>query len=267
MPTVTQYRYTHGRLVGLTYPSGKQIDYTLDAQGRISEVRLTVAGQVKTLATGIAYHPFGSIRQLTNGAGQVLTWDQDADGRPASYTLGNETWQIAYDTASRITSQSNLSVPTQTASYGYDPLDRLAQAVLPTVSHGYAYDPTGNRLTQTSGAASRSYTLSPTSNRLSAIAGSNARAYTHDANGSITSDGAGQTFSYDARGRLTGVTVAGLSTTYRLDPFGQRIRKTGTEDTRYHYDQEGRLISESAPDGTRAKDYIWVGDQPLAVIQ
>ena len=61
--------------------------------------------------------------------------------------------------------------------------------------------------------------------------------------------------------------VAGATTTYRLDPLGQRIRKTGTEDTLYHYDQEGRLISETAPDGTPRKDYVWLGDQPLAIIQ
>jgi YD repeat-containing protein len=66
---------------------------------------------------------------------------------------------------------------------------------------------------------------------------------------------------------LTGVTVAGATTTYRLDPLGQRIRKTGAEDTVYHYDQEGRLISETAPDGTPRKDYVWLGDQPLAIIQ
>ena len=264
---VTQYRYASGRLVGVTYPSGSQIDYSLDPQGQISEVRLTTGGQVRTLATAIAYHPFGSVKQLTNGAGQRLTWDQDADGRPSSYTLGSQTWQIAYDSASRIAAQSNINVPTQTASYGYDPLDRLTQAVLPSVAHGYAYDATGNRLSQTSGGATRSYTISPTSNRLSAIAGSNAKAYIYDANGSVIADGAGQTFIYDARGRLSAVTVAGATTTYRLDPLGQRIRKTGTEDTLYHYDQEGRLISETAPDGTPRKDYIWLGDQPLAVIQ
>jgi YD repeat-containing protein len=64
--------------------------------------------------------------------------------------------------------------------------------------------------------------------RLTLSAGSNAKTYIYDANGSITGDGAGQTFTYDARGRLSTVTVAGATTTYRLDPLGQRIRKTGT---------------------------------------
>ncbi|MCC2866968.1 MAG: hypothetical protein LK562_04140, partial [Candidatus Accumulibacter phosphatis] len=267
VPFTTHYRYTHGRLTGLTTPGGQQIDYSLNPQGQISEVRLTTSGQVKTLASAITYHPSGALQQLTNGSGQRLTWGQDADGRPASYILANETWQIAYDSASRLASQSKLSDPTQTASYGYDPLDRLTQAVLPSVTHGYGYDATGNRLSQTSGAATRRYTLSPTSNRLSAIAGSQAKAYTTDANGSLAADGAGQTFTYDARGRLTGVTVAGVATTYRLDPLGQRIRKTGSDDTLYHYDQAGRLISETAPDGSPRKDYVWLGDQPLAILQ
>jgi YD repeat-containing protein len=264
---VTQYRYTNGRLRGVTYPSGKQVDYTLDAQGRVSEVKLTIAGQVKTLATAIGYHPFGGLRQLTNGAGQVLTWAQDGDGRPVSYTLGNQAWQIAYDTASRIASQTRVSAPTQSASYGYDPLDRLTQAILPSITLGYDYDPTGNRLSQTSGAATRSYTVSSTSNRLLAITGSNAKTYTYDNNGSITDDGAGQAFTYDARGRLTAVTVGGITTTYQVGPLGQRVRKTGSQDTLYFYDQEGRLMSELAPSGTVRKEYFWVGRQPLAVIQ
>ncbi|WP_168735242.1 RHS repeat protein [Pseudothauera rhizosphaerae] len=264
----TRYHYSAGRLVGLTYPSGKRIDYALDALGRVSEVRLTdLDGQVTTIATAIAYHPFGGVERLTNGAGEVLVWGQDQDGRPANYRLGGQTWQIGYDTGSRIAWQTNLGDATQTASYGYDALDRLTQAVLPTVTHGYGYDATGNRTSQTTGGAVRSYTTDPASNRLASIAGADPRRYSYDATGSLTADGAGLALGYDARGRLVSATAAGQSTGYRLDPLGQRIRKTGADDTLYHYDLEGRLIAESAPDGSVRREYLWLGHQPLAVIQ
>lgn len=265
---LTEYRYTAGRLTGLTYPGGKRIDYALNAVGQVSEVRLTdLAGQVTTIATDIAYHPFGGLKQLTNGAGQLLEWAQDADGRPVSYVLGGQTWQLGYDAASRIIFQTKLDDAAQTATYGYDALDRLTQAVGPTTTHTYDYDATGNRTSQTSGAATRSYTIDAASNRLVSIAGSDPRGYAYDANGSMTADGAGMSATYDARGRMVSATAAGATTTYHLDPLGQRIRKTGAEDTVYHYDQQGQLIAETAPDGTVRREYLWLGGQPLAVIQ
>ncbi|EXI66564.1 MAG: Cell wall-associated polypeptide CWBP200 [Candidatus Accumulibacter adjunctus] len=263
--TRSEYRYLNGRLSGLTFPSGRRIDYRFDAQGRIGEVELTADGQKRTIARDIVYHPFGGLKALTNGAGQTLAWGQDPDGHPASYVLGGQVWQISHDNALRIVGQSS-GIAGQSASYDYDPLDRLTRAVLPSVTHGYSYDATGNRLSQTSGAASRQYTISPTSNRLMQISGSAPRVYSSDASGNVTGDGLSQ-YRYNARGRLVAAVTAAGTTQYHIDPFGQRVRKTGTEDTLYHYDQEGRLISETATDGTPLRDYIWLGEQPLALIE
>ncbi|MBN8514977.1 DUF6531 domain-containing protein [Accumulibacter sp.] len=263
--TRTEYRYRDGRRSGLTFPSGRRIDYRFDAQGRIGEVQLTADGQTRTIARDIVYHPFGGLKALTNGAGQILAWGQDTDGRPANYTLGGPVWRISHDNAARIVGQST-GIAGESASYDYDPLDRLTRAVLPNVTHGYTYDATGNRLSQTSGAASRQYSISPTSNRLTQISGSAPRVYTTDGSGNVTGDGLGQ-YRYNARGRLVGAVTAGGTTHYHLDPFGQRVRKTGADDTLYHYDPEGRLISETAPDGTARRDYVWLGEQPLAIIE
>ena len=93
------------------------------------------------------------------------------------------------------------------------------------------------------------------------------RNYVHDANGSITADGV-NTYAYDTRGRLAqSVSVIGPSS-YQVNALGQRIRKTNTQgDTVYHYDKEGRLIAESSVSGTVQKEYIYLGDIPVAVTQ
>jgi YD repeat-containing protein len=38
-------------------------------------------------------------------------------------------------------------------------------------------------------------------------------------------------------------------------------------DTVFHYDAQGRLIAESGTGGAIQKEYIYLGDTPVAVIQ
>ena len=267
---VIQYQYDAGSgfLTRLTYPSGRKIDYAYDNVGRISSLSLTdTNSQVTVLASSIQYHPFGGIKSMLNGAGQTLTFGQDLDGRTSSYILGNQLWQIGYDAASRIVTQMNTADVTQAASYNYDAVDRLTQATLPNNVHGYSYDATGNRTSQTVGVSTRTYAISPASNRLSSISGSDPRNYGYDANGSITGDSS-QTYGYDVRGRMTSSTGALGSTTYHIDPLGQRIRKvTGSEDNVYHYDRSGHLISTTGFGGLAREDIVWLGDRPIAVIR
>lgn len=54
---------------------------------------------------------------------------------------------------------------------------------------------------------------------------------------------------------------------YFYDGDGRRVRKDGPagESTVYHYDPAGRLISETLPDGTKLRDYIYLGNKLLAV--
>ena len=61
--------------------------------------------------------------------------------------------------------------------------------------------------------------------------------------------------------------VIGTST-YQVSSQGQRVRKSGAAgDTVFHYDAQGRLIAETGASGTLQKEYIYLGDLPVAVIQ
>lgn len=76
------------------------------------------------------------------------------------------------------------------------------------------------------------------------------------------------TFGYDTRGRLTQAISAIGTSNYQVNSLGQRIRKTNSQgDTVYHYDAQGRLLAESSPAGQIQKEYIYLGDAPVAVIQ
>lgn len=264
----TAYGYdAQGRLNTITYPGGRQLSYSFDSLGRVQGVTTTKAGVQQTVVSNIVYRPFGPPRGFTFGNGQTYSRGFDNDGRVSSYTLGTQTMAVGYDLASRITSLNQAGTTANNNTYGYDVLDRLTSYVGPSVNQGFGYDVVGNRRTKTVGAASATYNYPAGSNRLSNITGSGARTFTHDAAGSITADGVG-TYTYDSRGRMVRAVSAAGTTDYKINALGQRIRKTNPQgDTVYHYDTQGRLIAESAAAGTIQKEYVYLGDIPVAVLQ
>lgn len=114
------------------------------------------------------------------------------------------------------------------------------------------------------GTSITSYTTSPTSNRLTQLSGAQNTNYQLDANGSILHNG-NNAFGYDARGRLVTAQTALGPVSYTVNALGQRIAKTvaGTT-TVFHYDISGKLIGES---GAVAKDYVYLHDLPVALLQ
>jgi YD repeat-containing protein len=254
---------------GMTYPSGRSVAYAFDGLGRIGQVTTTKDAQSQVVVQNVQYHPFGGVKSYTLGNGQIVARTIDLDGRIAGYTLGNESYALSFDAASRIVGIAQSGNPANVNTYGYDSLDRLTSTVLPNAVHGYGYDAVGNRLSKSTGAATDLYAYSATSNRIASLtpASGPARSFVFDANGSTTADGV-NTYAYDARGRMTRASGAAGTTSYRVNALGQRIRKTSTQgDTVFHYDSRGRLIAESDPGGTPKRELIYLGDIPVGVVQ
>ena len=58
------------------------------------------------------------------------------------------------------------------------------------------------------------------------------------------------------------------TTSYQVNALGQRIRKTNSlGDTVFHYDTKGRLVAETMPSGTLKREFLYLGDIPVAVVQ
>ena len=264
------YNYdSAGRMSGMTYPSGRSVAYSFDALGRVEQITTASEDQADVVVSGVHYHPFGGVKGFTFGNGQVYSRTVDQDGRIASYTLGASRYDIAFDAASRIVGIAEMGNPANVNTYGYDALDRLTSAVLPSTGFGYSYDAVGNRLTKMVGGAVHAYTYSTTSNRIASITPSSGpvRSFVFDANGSTTSDGV-NSYAYDARGRMAQATSAIGTTAYQVNALGQRVRKTNTlGDTVFHYDARGHLIAETGPAGTTMREYIYLGDIPVGVVQ
>ena len=273
----TGYNYdAQGRLAGITYPSGRTVDYTYDGQGRINRIATSHDGLTQVVAGNIAYRPFGGVQSFTYGDGstapvQTYTRQHDQDGRIAGYTLNGQTRAIGYDLASQISFIADPQNLAATANYGYDPMGRLTDYTQGAFNQNYGYDPVGNRTSQTTGSTTRSYSYAPDSNRLTGIqSGAATQSITHDPNGATTADATRQ-YAYDNRGRLIQATTAQGVINYEVNALGLRVRKQvpyANTDTTYHYDAQGHLIGENPTGSTRyAREYIYLGDQPVAVMQ
>jgi YD repeat-containing protein len=275
----TAYAYdAQGRLSAMAYPSGRVIAYSFDAQGRISQMTDFEGSATVILASSVTYEPFGGVHSFNFGDGvtapvQSYTRNRDQDGRIASYTLngGSRTLSILYDAASQISTVSDSQNPTNPANYAYDPMSRLNSYLQGATSQGYSYDTDGNRVSQTLGSTTTSYTYGASSNWLnSTLTGATQANYTHDVNGATTSDATKQ-YAYDLKGRLIQTTTAQGVVNYEINGFGLRVRKQvpyASTDTEYHYDAAGHLISEGATGtATFSREYVWLGDIPVAVLQ
>jgi RHS repeat-associated protein len=92
----------------------------------------------------------------------------------------------------------------------------------------------------------------------------------YDANGNIIEESvSGTKLIYDSLGRL--IRVADINdadiATYTYDATNKRVSKTAFGITTvFVYDIFGNLIGEYTPDGTLIRDYVYLGNKPIALI-
>ena len=254
---------TDGRLQSLTYPSGRVLQLAYDNAGRVSSLAFTPY----QIASKLAYHPFGDIKAITLLNGIVHRRGQDTNGWPQGYTLGEQPLGFGYDLAGRITGlDQNGSAYDQ--SFGYDAANRLTSYTGYPALRAYTYDANANRTSETLGAMITSITHVAGSNRIHKV-GTQAMAF--DAAGNLSSY-ANKTLTHGADGRLRSTTNSAGTVTYHYDGLGRRVSKSGPATlvpggfVRYAYDAAHHLIGEYKANGTPIKEYVWLGDLPVAVV-
>ncbi|MGB8112284.1 MAG: RHS repeat-associated core domain-containing protein, partial [Candidatus Sulfotelmatobacter sp.] len=162
-----------------------------------------------------------------------------------------------------------------TSDYAYDQLYELTQVTQgASTTESYSYDAVGNRLSS-SGVPSYNYNVS------NELTSSSSGGYSYDANGNTLSDAQGRSFTWDFENRLIQAVVPGTNggtTTFKYDPFGRRIQKSGplgTTNYLYGETDAGRsaanVIEEVDNSGNVLARYVpnqSLGiDQPLAELR
>ncbi len=266
----TNYTYNYGygyggKLIKMTYPSGRVINYSYDNNGKVSGLAL---GTVNLL-NNIQYAPFAaSPTSWTWGNKQNYSRTFDKNGRLIKYPLGERNRTLVYDAASRITDYTD-SDPGKSQNFSYDPLSRLLAASIGAGStqESLTYDTNSNRLSktlQTTTTAQTTYTYGGTGNRLTQVTPPSKPAinYTYDAAGNALSDGV-NTYAYSDRGRLSAVN----GNQYAVNGLGQRVKKTTSQGTTlFAYDEAGHLIGEYDGAGGTIRETVYLGNTPVAVI-
>jgi len=266
----TSYSYTAAdRLSGETTPDGTVIGYTFNSNGCISGVQVTPSGSTSaspTVVSSVTWLPFGPISSYTLGNGQVVTRTYDANYRLTDLTSPVLALHFGRDAMGDITALGNSSgANPATESYQYDPLYHLNSVTNSSgVLESYTYNQTGDRLSKTaSGLATGTYSYTSGTHQLASIGGA-PRA--NDANGNTTGSViGGQTygFAYDPRQRIALAQANGATVgTYLYNALGQRVYTSATS-LRFDYDQAGHVLANY---GASSRDYIWLGDLPVATV-
>ena len=278
-PQVDTISYSYslaGRLVSTLTPSGTSVQYARDVLGRISGVTVLPSGVTGAgagnVVSNITYLPFGPITSYTLGNGQTVTRTYDANYAVTDVVSPLLDLHFARDAMGNITALGNSpGANPATETYSYDPLYRLTGISGPSGAaiEAYTYSKAGDRLSKNSaGLATGTYSYQTNTHWLTSI-GSSARTY--DANGNTTGNASGGEifgYGYNGRNRLTvtqrnGQTVAA----YTYNAEGLRVAKTSllpsSFSVRFVYDEGGQLVGEY---GTTSRDYIWLDEMPVAVI-
>jgi len=280
----TEYDFDkNGNLSEILYPADHplrrqgQVNWVHDAADRVTAVTAKVNGSTATVASSILYKPFGPHRSITFGNGLLDTRSYDTRYRLGTWTLGGLlSYSHAHDDDDNVTTRTDLIDPTKNRIFGYDEVHRLTAAEGPwgpgtacTAGATYEYDRNGNRLCKGEQALPvlpTMYTHVPNANRLATAAGGEPAVYVHDNNGNLTEDGT-LSYIYSHANRLEEVedALGGTIATYTYDGDGRRvIRDAGGTTTYYFYDPSGTLLTETVAAAETGKDYIYLGDMPLA---
>lgn len=286
-----------GNIAQIIYPSGRRVNYTRDAMGRVSSVttQQNAAAAAQTVVWNLAWNPYGPLASMSFGYGGLATYTADADYRITRYQVGSSTSPGSIldrsltwtgDIVTAIVDNVNPgTVPpsplytytAQSQSFAYTPTRRLSSAAGYYGALSWTYDANGNRASETANGVTSTYAYPAGSNRLSSVtpAGGSARSFAYDASGNILTDSRtgtlAQTFQYDPEGRLSKATSASSSGTYAYDAQDRLASRTAlnggtTTTTLYVHDVNDHIIAETDATGVTRREYLWLNDLPIAVV-
>lgn len=233
----TSYGYDdEGKLTSVTDPASRTYTFSYDSRGNPKTTQYP-----NGTFSWADYNAAGALTGLHNRHGTLpaplpSSVPADSQGSPlADFTYG-------YDLEGRKTqaTRTGAGLTTETESYVYDALGRLAQVTLPSgVVRSYSFDLDSNRTAiAEDGTTVASYTYdiaqTPGVDQLTSVteAGST-RAFTYDSDGNVTARGT-DTLTWDGWGRHTGGTFAGATVSYGFDALGfRRSRSASGATTRY----------------------------------
>ena len=243
-----------GRLTSKTYPGGETVSFTYDAAGRRTSMT-TPNG-----TTNYGYDAAGNRTSIAYHSGHETLINYDANNRVSdiahisSIVGAFASYTYTRDAEGRITSANRVSAgtPILSADYILDPYGRVLEETVTdnsvnppvTITLTQAYDPAGNLISYNRFGSTGTVTYD------------DAGRPTQDTNWNVSGN---TTFTHDANGRRTVITIGG-SSSITID-YDSRSRMVGAGGINYTYDVFGRLITEEG----YATPYNFVYSDPYSL--
>ncbi|NSX55970.1 RHS repeat domain-containing protein [Parasulfitobacter algicola] len=279
-----------GNLTALTYPSGKVLSLTRDAENRITSLALDLGtgGPPVDIVTGVAYRPMGPVAGFSYGDGGLYTATYDSSYRLTKQLdtrSGTTRREIDYGWSTRdnLISITDARAPSRNETYGYTPREMLSSADGRYGEQDYTYDGVGNRVSfaATVGGVTETdtYSYPLTDNRLAAISGATSRSFTYDAAGNVTYDnrtGQAYSYGYNDANRMAAFAINGVvQAEYTYNALGQQVIRHLTQENRVLHsvhDVDGNRIAEYEWDAvtqtsTLLREYVWMDGMAVAVVE
>jgi RHS repeat-associated protein len=285
--------YRNGLRKTVTDPAESVTQYAYDGQNRL-ETATTGFGGAEAATTRYTYWPDDLLHTVSYPNVVVATHDYDKADR--LLTLANakgETPVSSYTYSSdpngnRLSQVEVNGLPaliTETTTYTYDDLDRLASVTYPVDAAypqgrvvSYGYDAVGNRVRETERDSAEALLADKqgvfdAANRLTElqdlVTPAQSTSFTWDANGNqLTKTTAGVTTEnrYDLRDKLVEV-VQGASTLgrFQYDAQGRRNLKIGDENLRQYVYDETSLFAEFDSAGNQKAKYDYGSDRLISL--
>src|SRR3989338_10819290 len=242
-----------GNRRSVTYPSGKLVEYTYDANDRLH--------QVKVNGTLIAQHDWDLLDRRSN----VIEYLSPSFKTSSSYSfdIANQLKNITHeDYAGNVFAQCDYPAYDQVGNrmalditrpggnlnigYGYNNIYELTQ-VTGSQSHTYQYDLVGNRTNVDN--------VVYTPNNVNQYTLVGTQQYSYDDSGNLINDGV-NAYVYYEENRLAQVTSPGSLATYTYDGLNRRVSKTVNNVTTYFIQDGDREIEERTAAGALIADYV-----------
>ena len=251
-----------GNLDLSTDEKNRTTDYTYDLSERLTSV---VAPGART--TSYEYDILGNL--LTRTDPLMHQWSYDYNSRnllESSTSPMGRVWSFTYTPTGQVASKTlpsgnfTAAIGDDTASYSYDPLDRLTSIGYSdaTADVTMTYNKESALKTLTDGGGTATYTYDNLGRFTSVVRGSDTFAYEYDAASNVTKrtypNNAVTTYIYNDDGQMTSVTNGANSTSYLYDAAGNLTKTTlpsgnGYVETRT-IDRDGRTTAITNKKGT-----------------
>jgi RHS repeat-associated protein len=283
--------YKNGLRKTVADVAGAVTFYEYDGQNRLAKARTDFA-TADEKPTTYSYWPDDLVKEVQSPNGVVAKYLYDKADRLKNLTNTRGAVVISsfgydYDANDNRTRQVEVNGGrTETTSYGYDALNRLANITYPDKAVTYGYDKVGNRIHEqerdSQGAVRSDKTASfDDLNQLTAVDDSiddvNDAAFTHDRNGNQrtkTANAITTTYVYDATNRLMEVKTSAYPqplAQFQYDGTGRRVLKigaaTGADDTgvrQFVYDDTS-VLQELDQQGAPVAKYSWGADRLISL--